>query len=252
MKPIVVKIGGSVLNDHDTTLEDLVMLQMQEVPLVVVHGGGQVASEWLIKLGISTSFINGLRVTDAESLKVVTAVLGGLVNKELVVTVQSLGGKAIGISGSDGKLIQAKMKNRELSYTGEVVAVDPAPLRLLLEAGYMPLVAPIGFGMVDGKAMLLNVNGDTAAGAIAAALAAEKLVFMTDVDGIHDDMGKVIPKLDLAGAQALLVSGAASGGMVPKIEASVKALDSVSIVRIIDGTKAHALLDETGGTIIAQ
>jgi len=252
MKPIVVKIGGSTLSGHDTTLEDLVMLQMQEVPLVVVHGGGQLASEWLIKLGISTSFINGLRVTDAESLKVVTAVLGGLVNKELVVTIQSLGGKAIGISGSDGNLLQAKMKNSELGYAGEVVAVDPAPLRLLLEAGYMPLVAPISVGMADGNAMLLNVNGDTAAGAIAAALAAEKLVFMTDVDGIHDDMGKVIPKLDLAGAQALLASGVASGGMVPKIEASIKALNSVSIVRIIDGTKAHALLDETGGTIIAQ
>jgi acetylglutamate kinase len=252
MKPIVVKIGGSTLGSYDTTLEDLVKLQTQGVPLVVVHGGGQLASDWLAKLGISTGFVNGLRVTDAASLKVVTAVLGGLVNKELVVAIQSLGGKAIGISGSDGNLLRARIKNHELAYAGEIVAVDPAPLRLLLEAGYMPVVAPISSGMVDDNVTLLNVNGDTAAGAIAAALAAEKLVFMTDVDGIHDSMGRVIPKLDLAGAQALLTSGTASGGMIPKIEASIRALNPVSIVRIIDGARPHALLNETGGTIIAQ
>jgi len=256
---IVVKIGGSTLGNHDTTLEDLVELQKQGNSLVVVHGGAKVTSEWLTRLGIPTSFVNGLRITDAESLKVVAAALGGLVNKELVVAIQALGGKAVGLSGCDGNLLWASVKNPELGYVGEIVAVDPTPLKLLLNAGYMPVVAPISFGSVEGKVMLLNVNGDTAAGEIAAALAAEKLVFLTDVDGIHDGSGEVIPRLNLAEARDILASGVASGGMVPKIAASLKALTTAQVVRIIDGRTAHALRDEiaeqarqakSGGTTI--
>jgi acetylglutamate kinase len=244
---IVVKIGGSTLGNHDTTLEDLVELQKQGESLVVVHGGAKVTSEWLARLGIPTSFVNGLRVTDAETLKVVAAALGGLVNKELVVGIQALGGKAVGLSGCDGNLLWASVKSPELGYVGEIVSVDPTPLKLLLNAGYMPVVAPISFGSVEGRVMLLNVNGDTAAGEIAAALAAGKLVFLTDVDGIHDGSGKIIPRLNLAEANNMLASGVASGGMIPKIEASLRALTTTPVVRIIDGRTSHALLHDIAG-----
>ena len=246
-KTIVVKIGGSTLGNHDTTLEDLVQLQKQGKSLVVVHGGGRVTSEWLARLGIPTSFVSGLRVTDAESLKVAAAALGGLVNKELVVAIQALGGKAVGLSGCDGNLLRASIKSPELGYVGEIVAVDPTPLKLLLDAGYMPVIAPISFGSVEGKVMLLNANGDTAAGEIAAALAAERLVFLTDVDGIHDGSGKVIPRLNRAETRDVLASGVASGGMIPKIEASLTALTAAQVVRIIDGRISHALLQDIAG-----
>ncbi len=253
-KIVVVKIGGSTLGNRDTTLEDLVELQKQGDSLVVVHGGAQVASDWLSRLGIPTGFINGLRVTDAESLKVVTAVLGGLVNKELAVAIQALGGKAIGLSGCDGNLLWASIKSPQLGYVGEVVTVDPTPLKLLLEKGYMPVVAPISFGSVGGRIMLLNINGDAAAGEIAAALIAEKLIFLTDVDGIRDASGVVISRLNISEAKALLDSKVATRGMIPKIEASLKALATVSIVRIIDGRVPHALLNDIkngiGGTSI--
>jgi len=254
MKPLVVKIGGSTLGNRDTVLEDLVALQEQGAPLVVVHGGAQEVSSWLARLGMSTSFINGLRVTDAETLKVVTAILGGLVNKELVVAIQALKGKAIGISGSDGNLLQAKLKDSELGYTGEIIATDPALLNILLQSGYMPVVAPISSGEVNEKLTLLNINGDTAAGEIAAALAAQKLIFLTDVDGIYDSSGKVISKLNIDEANEMLKLGTASGGMFPKIEASIKALSAVPIARIINGKIPHALLNEMksgiGGTSI--
>lgn len=251
---IVVKIGGSTLGTHDTTLEDLVSLQKQGVPLVVVHGGAQSISEWLARLGISTSFIGGLRVTDADSLKVVAGVLGGLVNKELVVAIQSLKGKAIGLSGSDGNLLRATNKNPELGYVGQIAKVDPAPLRLLLNAGYMPVVAPISFGVFGERVTLLNVNGDAAAGEIAAALAADSLIFLTDVDGIYDDSGKTLPEINAAQAKKILASGIASGGMIPKIEACLRALTTVPKARIINGKAPHALLNEMrngiGGTTI--
>jgi acetylglutamate kinase len=247
---IVVKIGGSTLGNHDTTLEDLVELQKQGLSLVVVHGGAKVTSEWLARLGIPTSFVNGLRVTDAETLKVVAAALGGLVNKELVVAIQALGGKAVGLSGCDGNLLRASIKSLELGYVGEIVAVDPTLLELLLGAGYMPVVAPVSFGSVGGKVTLLNVNGDTAAGEIAAALAAEKLIFLTDVDGIHDGSGRVVPRLDLAAAKSMVASGVASGGMVPKIEASLRALTATHIAHIVDGRMSHALLKAIAGNEI--
>ena len=246
-KVIVVKIGGSTLGNHDTTLEDLVELQKQGKSLVVVHGGAKVTSEWLARLGIPTSFVNGLRVTDAETLKVVAAALGGLVNKELVVAIQALGGKAVGLSGCDGNLLWSSVKSPEMGYVGEIVAVDPTPLKILLKAGYMPVIAPVSFGSVEGRIMLLNVNGDTAAGEIAAALAAEKLVFLTDVDGIHDGSQRVVHKLNLAEAQDMLASGVASGGMIPKIEASLRALATTKVVRIMDGRAAHALRDDIAG-----
>ena len=255
MKPIVVKIGGSTLGNHDTTLEDLVKLQKEGVPIVVVHGGAQMVSDWLSRLGISTSFINGLRVTDAETLRVVAAVLGGLVNKELVMAIQALKGKTVGLSGADGNLLQAKIKSPELGYTGEILVVDSTPLRILLGKGYMPVVAPISCGIIDNKATLLNVNGDAAAGEIAAALSAEKVIFLTDVDGIHDYSDKTLPRLSAIEAERMLNRGMVSGGMIPKIEACLKALTTVPVARIIDGRVPRALFNEMkngiGGTTIA-
>jgi len=260
-KVIVVKIGGSTLGNHDTTLEDLVELQKRGKSLVVVHGGAKVSTEWLSRLDIPTSFLGGLRVTDAETMKVVTATLGGLVNKELVVAIQALGGKAVGLSGCDGNLLWASIKSPEMGYVGEIVAVDPTPLKLLLKAGYMPVVAPVSFGSVEARVTLLNINGDTAAGEIAAALAAEKLIFLTDVDGIRDASKQMVRKLSLAGARDMLASGVAYGGMIPKIEASLRALTTAKVARIIDGRAAHALRDDVstrprkpnlGGTTIVS
>jgi acetylglutamate kinase len=246
-KVIVVKIGGSTLGNHDTTLEDLVELQKRGKSLVVVHGGAKVSTEWLSRLGIPTSFVNGLRVTDAETMKVVAAALGGLVNKELVVAIQALGGKAVGLSGCDGNLLWASIKSPEMGYVGDIVAVDPTPLKLLLKAGYMPVVAPVSFGSMEARITLLNINGDTAAGEIAAALAAEKLIFLTDVDGIRDGSKQVVHKLNLAEASDMLASGVASGGMIPKVEAGIRALTTTKVVRIIDGRAAHALRDDITG-----
>jgi acetylglutamate kinase len=249
MKTFVVKIGGSTLGSHDTTLEDLVELQRQGKLPIVIHGGAKVTSEWLARLNIPTTFKDGLRVTDAETLKVVVAALGGLVNKELVVAIQARGGKAIGLSGCDGNMLHARIKSPELGLVGEIIAVDPRPLQILLNNGYIPVVAPVSLGVVSGKMTVLNVNGDTAAAEIAAAVSAEKLIFLTDVDGIHDQSGKRIDKLSIIEAKNLIVAGVASGGMIPKIEASVTALKTVPMVRIVDGRVPHALLNEAAGTV---
>jgi acetylglutamate kinase len=250
MGPLAIKIGGSTLGNTDTTVEDLVTLQKRGVPLVVIHGGANAVSGWLGRLGISTSFVRGLRITDLETLRVVTAVLAGLVNKELVSAIWRLGGKAVGLSGADGGLILAKNKTPELGYTGEELKVNVAVIEILLKAGYMPIIAPISLGLLEGLDMdtnLLNVNGDTAAGEIAAALKAEKLIFLTDVPGLYDSSKKLIRKLSPQDAKELVASGVASGGMVAKIEACLMALTKVPITRIIDGRVPHALLNEVEG-----
>ena len=250
MNPIVVKIGGSTLGAADTTIEDLVLLQKRDLPLVVIHGGGNLVSVWLERLGIKTSFIQGLRVTDLEALKVVTAVLAGLVNKELVSEIWLKGGRAVGISGVDGGLIQAKNKRKELGYTGEELKINVAILDMLIKSGYIPVIAPVSFGMPDGPkkaSNLLNVNGDTAAGEIAAAVKAEKLVFLTDVPGLYDSSKKPIRKLNREDARKMIDSGVASGGMVAKLEACLLAASKVPMTRIIDGRVPHALLNEFEG-----
>ncbi len=253
----VVKLGGSTLGSHDTTLEDLVTLQKRGMSPLVVHGGGKVVSEWLKKQGIAAEFVRGLRVTDGETLKVVTAVLAGLVNKELVAAVQRLGGKALGLSCVDGGIINAEIKDRDLGYVGEVAGVDPELLIQLLSAGYMPFVAPVSLlrDSPDGT-LLANMNGDTVAGALAEALGARRLIFLTDVDGIRDGSNKVMARLTAAQAKSLMSSGAASGGMLPKLESCLKALSSVPEVRVIDGRSAHALLREmegkAGGTTVVR
>jgi len=249
-KVIVIKIGGSTLGNHDTTLADLVALQQRGERPVVVHGGANVVTDWLGRLGIPVSFVRGLRVTDAKTLKVVIAILAGLVNKELVAAVESLGGRAIGLTGIDGGLFEAKIKDAEMGYVGEIVKVNPAPLEAVLEAGFIPVIAPLGLQSAPGSeenAFVLNLNGDTVAGEIAAALAAEKLVFLTDVAGICDGSGELIRRLSPEEAKALLASGVASGGMIPKVEACLRALSTVPITRIVDGRLPHALLSDIEG-----
>ncbi len=254
---VVVKIGGGVLGNRDSTVEDLVEIQKQGVPLIVIHGGGQVVSDWLSCLGVSPCFVRGLRVTDKETLRTVVAVLGGLVNKELVMAIQTLGGKVVGLSGCDGNLLRAQMKDPELGYVGEIVSADPSLLETLLGVGYIPLVAPVCTGLINGEESLFNVNGDSVAGEIAGAVSARKLIFLTDVDGIYDESGKAVPKLGRQEARRMIDTGLISGGMIPKIESGLKALLSTHIVRIIDGRRPHALFNEIGGeaggtTIVAE
>lgn len=253
-KLIVVKIGGATLGNHDTALEDIVSLQKRGEAVVVVHGGGKTITDWLNQRGIATNFVDGERVTDEATLKVVVSVLAGVVNKEIVADINALGGRAVGISGVDGAFIQGKIKRKELGYIGEVVKVDPTPIQGLLQAGYIPVVAPVSYNAGGG---LLNVNADIVAGEVAAAIGAEKLVFLTDVAGIADGSGKVLANLSTGQAEALVASGEASGGMIPKIRACLRALSgTASACIIIDGRQPHALLDEIegkgGGSVITK
>jgi len=249
-KVIVVKIGGATLGSEDTTIEDLIYLQQQGKSLVVVHGGGKLITEWLTKQGITSRFVQGERVTDMATLEVTISVLAGLVNKELVAAINDGGGQAVGISGVDGAFIQAKIKDIKLGYVGTIVKVNISPLKVLLQSGYIPVVAPVGLCSSDkpDKAIrVLNINADTVAGEIAAAIGAEKLIFLTDVTGICDRSGKLLPQLSPGQAEALMASGVASGGMIPKIKACLRALSNTSTTSIIDGRPPHALLREIEG-----
>ncbi len=237
-----------MFNSSDTTIQDIVHLQKQGKPLVIVHGGQNLVTEWLKKQGATTTFSQGERITDGVTLEVVTAVLAGLVNKEIVAAIIAAGGRAAGISGVDGALIQGKIKDKKMGYTGNVVRVNRGLLIALLESGFIPVVAPVSlhsFDKPDGAPLLLNINGDTVAGEIAAAIGAEKLIFLTDIDGIHDESGKLLPRLSPGEAEALLVSGVATGGMIPKIKACLRVISNAATeCVIIDGRQSHALLKE--------
>ena len=256
-KVIVVKLGGSTLGSHDTTIEDIVYLQQQGKSLVVVHGGGKLITEWLAKQGISSQFVRGERVTDKATLEVVISVLAGLVNKEIVAAINSLGGQAVGISGIDGALIQSKIRDKEMGYVGDIVKVNIVLLEALLQSGFVPVVAPVSFHSFDRQddaPLMLNVNGDIVVGEIAAAIGAERLIFLTDVVGICNHSGRLLPQLSPDEAEVLVSSGVASEGMIPKIKACLRALSNTSTTRIIDGRQPHALLREIegegGGTVI--
>jgi acetylglutamate kinase len=253
-----VKIGGSTLGSHDTSLKDLVTLQQEGVEVVVVHGGGNVISQWMQRQGIRPRFVEGLRVTDAPSLEIVVAVLTGLINKELVSTLLRLGGRAIGISGIDGGLLEARIANPELGYVGEISRVNDEPLRAILDSGYIPMVAPLAAHRHDGSEHSggpLNINGDTVAGELAHALGAERLVFLTDVKGIMDGSNRVIRRLDRRRANILFQSGVVRGGMIPKLAACLRALERSPVANVVDGRRPGALLDclrgsSTGTTIV--
>ena len=247
---IVVKIGGSTLGSHDTTLEDLVALQRQGIQPIVVHGGGKTISEWMERQGVRPRFVRGLRVTDEPSLDIVVAVLSGVVNKAIVASILALNGKAVGLSGVDGGMLRAKVMEPELGLVGSVVGVDPRPARAVIEAGFMPVIAPVAVRSSEAGThggSLLNVNADTAAGEIALALGAERLVFLTDVAGVMDTSRRVMPRLTRRQAGGLMSSGVVAGGMVPKIGACLRALDEVGSTHIIDGREPHALREVLDG-----
>lgn len=218
--------------------------------MVVVHGGGALITDWLKKQGVETRFVRGLRVTDEASLAVVVAVLAGVVNSDIVAKINSLGGKAVGLSGVDGRLLQARIQDPEMGLVGEVVKVNVRPVKALLRSGYIPVIAPLGFAVSDNvNSQILNVNADTAAGEIAIALKSEKFILLTDVPGVLDKSGKVIDNLTSQEALVLISRDVAGGGMVPKLEACLKVVRSVPICRIIDGRKAHSLADELEGKV---
>ena len=257
MNTIVIKIGGSSFGKRDPILEDLVELQKKGQSMVVVHGGGNVVTEWLKKQNIPTTFVRGERVTDLPALEMVTAVLGGLMNKLIVGTINALGGRAVGISGVDGALIQAKIAKEELGYVGVTAKVDATVLEALLKAGFIPVVSPISFyavGRPAGAPPMLNINGDPLAGEIAAAIKAERLIFLSDVDGILDKAGKRIAHLNSIQAKELIDSGTASDGMIPKINGCLTALAAGTKSCIVDGRQPHALVTAVekpgGGTVI--
>ncbi|MBI2846375.1 MAG: acetylglutamate kinase [Chloroflexi bacterium] len=258
MKPIIVKIGGSTLGSHDTTLEDVVALWKKGLSVVLVHGGGKTITQWLERQGVPAKFVGGLRVTDAKSLGVVVAVLAGLVNKELVARIQALGGKALGLSGVDGGFIEARVANPELGFVGEVTRIDPKPLEAVIAAGYIPVIATVALsksGSSNEAGTILNINADTVAGELAVVIRARRLVFLTDVAGVQDGAGKVIPRLASEEARSLMASGVVSGGMIPKLEACLKAVGAVDMAQIVDGRLPHALINtiegEGAGTTIA-
>jgi len=239
-KPVVVKVGGSTLGSHDTALADIAALHAAGRPLVVVHGGGNAATEWLKLHGVSSEFVDGLRVTREDAIDVVVAVLAGLVNKQIVAQLRTLGAPAFGLSGVDGGVLRTRQLDARLGFVGEVTAVDRGPLDALLAAGYLPVLAPVGFWEKE-PARLMNVNADTVAGEVAAAVGAGDLVFLTDVAHVRDAAGGAIDELRAAEVEALIESGAACGGMIPKIRAGARAALAGARCLIVDGREAHAL-----------
>lgn len=246
-KTVVVKFGGSVMagEDQGTLIEDLVLLQGAGVDPVLVHGGGPEITRVLERFGKESRFVNGLRVTDEETMEIVEMVLAGRSNKTLVSLLSASGGSAVGISGKDGRVFQAHRLAPELGQVGEIDAVDTRPIRVLSEAGYLPVVASIGIG-AEGESY--NLNADHAAGALAAALGASKLILLTDVRGVYRGTGdakSLISVLRTREADQLIRDGVISRGMIPKVQACLEAIAAgVTSAHIIGGTLPHALLVE--------
>ncbi len=260
-KIVVIKYGGNAMVSEELkqqVMEDMVLLWLIGVKVVLVHGGGPEISENLQKLGKESKWVDGLRVTDSETMDIVQMVLSGKINKGLVTLIETKGGKAMGISGVDGKMIKAVCKDERLGFVGRIVDVDVQPIFDLLNNGYIPIVSSVG---CDDEGNIYNINADTAAAYIAGALKAERLITMTDIEGIlkdKDDPTTVIPAIDTKAAVKLFEDGTISGGMIPKVECCLDAIArGVSKVTIMDGRVPHALLIETltnegAGTMIAE
>lgn len=248
-KTIVVKYGGAAMKDSnlkDQVIRDVVLMACVGLRPVVVHGGGPEINTWLNKLGIEAQFKNGLRVTDAATMDVVEMVLVGRVNKELVALINQAGGKAVGLCGKDADLIKARPADQEgIGFVGEVTSVNINILETLASSGYIPVVSSVA---TDENGQAYNINADTVAGELAAALGAEKLVLLTDTAGIledYKDLSTLIPKLDIQEARKLIETGIVSGGMIPKVNCCVRSLaQGVRAAHIIDGRVPHALLLE--------
>ncbi len=258
-KIVVVKYGGNAMVNEQLkqqVMEDIVLLWLIGVKVVLVHGGGPEISELMAKLGKKPEFVDGLRVTDKETVDIVQMVLAGKVNKTLVNLLEKQGGKAMGISGMDGMLIEAEMKDERLGFVGRVTKVHIQPVLDLLEKGYIPVISTLG---CDREGNAYNINGDTAAAYIAGALNAERLVMMTDIAGIlkdKDDPSTLIPEVTISEAKALCEQGVVSGGMIPKVDCCIEAIHKgVENVIIMDGRVPHSILmeiltDEGAGTMV--
>jgi acetylglutamate kinase len=247
-KTIVIKYGGSAMREE--TLRgsfalDLVLLKYIGLRPVVVHGGGPQIGRTLERLGKTSRFVGGLRVTDDETMDVVEMVLGGKVNREIVALVQQAGGRAVGLTGSDGDMIRVvrrQVDGQDVGRVGRVVAVQPAAIGAVADAGFVPVIAPLG---VDAEGVTHNVNADEAAGAIARALGAEKLILLTDVEGVKDARGQLCHTLSIAEVRKMIAEGTIRDGMIPKVECCIAALENgVGRTHIVDGRMLHAILLE--------
>ena len=258
-KIVVIKYGGNAMINEslkEQVMEDIVLLWLIGVKVVLVHGGGPEISETMAKLGKKPEFVGGLRVTDRETVDIVQMVLAGKVNKTLVNLLEMKGGKAMGISGMDGRLIEAKMRDEKLGYVGDITNINIAPVLDLLEKGYIPVISTLG---CDRDGNTYNINGDTAAAYIAGAMNAERLIMMTDIAGIlrdTDDPNTLIPDITIEEAKQLYDEGVISGGMIPKVDCCIEAIrEGVENVIIMDGRVPHSILmeiltDEGAGTMV--
>lgn len=245
---VVIKYGGHAMESEELkrqVMEDIVLLQLVGVKVVLVHGGGPEINDLLSKLGVKSEFVNGLRVTDEETAQIVQMVLAGKVGKSLVGYIQSMGGKAMGLCGMDGHMIEARRLDDVHGYVGEIVNVNTQPILDVLEKGYIPVISTVG---CDSEGNPYNINADTAAARIAASLGAESLISMTDIRGIlrdPADESTLIPSVQVSEAPQLIREGIISGGMIPKIECCIEAIRrGVKKVFIIDGRVPHAILIE--------
>ncbi len=258
-KIVVVKYGGNAMINEQLkhqVMEDITLLWLIGVKVVLVHGGGPEISETMQRLGKKAEFVDGLRVTDRETVDIVQMVLAGKINKTLVNLLEMKGGRAMGLSGMDGRLIEARMKDERLGYVGEITQVNIKPVTDLLEKGYIPVISTLG---CDREGNTYNINGDTAAARVAGALGAERLIMLSDIPGLlrdKDDPGTLIPELTIQEAAKLRAEGVISGGMIPKVECCVDAIRAgVRKVIIMDGRVPHSILmeiltDEGAGTMI--
>lgn len=247
-KVVVVKYGGNAMINESLkkqVMEDIVLLWLIGVKVVLVHGGGPEINDLMNKLGKKAEFVDGLRVTDKETVDIVSMVLAGKVNKSLVNLLQVQGADVMGVSGIDGKLIEAKVKNDKLGYVGEITKINIEPVEGILEYGYIPVVSTVA---CDKNGNTYNINGDTAAAFIAGALKAERLIMMTDIAGVlmdKDDPSTLIPELTVSQAQKLKEDGVIAGGMIPKVDCCVEAINmGVENVTIMDGRIPHSILME--------
>ena len=258
-KIVVVKYGGNAMINEQLkqqVMEDIALLWLIGVKVVLVHGGGPEISDIMKKLGKEAVFVDGLRVTDKETVDIVQMVLAGKVNKSLVTLLQMKGGHAVGLSGMDGGILEAKIKDERLGYVGEITKVRTQPITDLLEKNYIPVISTVAS---DHAGNAYNINGDTAAAYIAGALGAERLIMMTDIAGIlrdKDDPSTLIPELTVSEAKTLYDEGVISGGMIPKVDCCIEALEKgVQNVIIMDGRVSHSILmelltDEGAGTMV--
>jgi len=247
-KVLVIKYGGNAMQSEElkkAVMSDVVLLSLIGIKIVLIHGGGPEITDMLSKVGKKSEFVNGLRVTDKETADIVQMVLSGKVNKSLVSLIENSGGKAIGICGCDGKMIQAKPQNPELGFVGKITDIDIKPINDLLELGYIPVVSTVG---CDDEGNIYNINADTAASRIAGKLKAESFISMTDIPGVlrdKDDESTLITTVRTEEAPELIKQGIISGGMIPKINCCIEAINmGVKKVFIIDGRVPHSILIE--------